>query len=258
LSRGSGVSQGQALDHDLHAQVGHVPAAVGDDVVEQHLQVGVDRVVPVLLLVEVLGEDLDVAGLVHHLGGRVVLGVDPRHGLDDLGRAQQGALLTVHELAQRPVVGLDGEADPLVLGPLLERGAGDVLLELGELHALEGGVLLEVDLGVPGEVGLAVPLRALGLLVELVERRPGALLVVPREDGVGVVLDRVDDLVHVGVADGEDRLEVVDLVPTDQLTVAGVLVKRHCEPPRAFGLGLPCVDNDHYPRPRRPSEEIGV
>ena len=29
----------EALDHDLHAEVGHVPAAVGDDVVEQHLQV---------------------------------------------------------------------------------------------------------------------------------------------------------------------------------------------------------------------------
>ena len=27
--------EGQALDHDLHAEVGHVPAAVGDDVVEQ-------------------------------------------------------------------------------------------------------------------------------------------------------------------------------------------------------------------------------
>jgi hypothetical protein len=28
--------QRQALDHDLHAQVGHVPAGVADDVVEQH------------------------------------------------------------------------------------------------------------------------------------------------------------------------------------------------------------------------------
>ena len=35
----------QALDHDLHAEVGHVPAAVVDDVVEQQAEVRVDRVV---------------------------------------------------------------------------------------------------------------------------------------------------------------------------------------------------------------------
>ena len=28
----------EALDHDLHAEVRHVPAAVGEDVVEQHLR----------------------------------------------------------------------------------------------------------------------------------------------------------------------------------------------------------------------------
>ena len=67
----------------------------------------------------------------------------------------------------------------------------------------------------PRQVGLAVPLRGLGLLVELVERRAGALLVVPGEDGVGVVLDGVDGLVDVGVRDGEDRLEVVDVGAAD-------------------------------------------
>ena len=69
-----------------------------DDVVEQQPEVGVHRVVARELLVEVLGEHLDVAGLVHHLGGGVVLGVDPRDRLDDLGRAQQRTLLAVHEL----------------------------------------------------------------------------------------------------------------------------------------------------------------
>ena len=43
----------EALDHDLHAEVGHVPAGVGDDVVEQHLEVRVDRVVTRQLGVEV-------------------------------------------------------------------------------------------------------------------------------------------------------------------------------------------------------------
>src|ERR1035441_1342659 len=36
--------QGQSFDQHLHAEVGHVPAAVRDDVVEQALEVGVQRV----------------------------------------------------------------------------------------------------------------------------------------------------------------------------------------------------------------------
>ena len=92
--------EGQALDHHLHAEVGHVPAAVVDDVVEQHPQVGVDLVLAAELLVEVAGEHLDVAGLVDDLRAGVQLGVVPRHGLDDLGGAQQRALLAVQELAE--------------------------------------------------------------------------------------------------------------------------------------------------------------
>ena len=116
---------------------------------------------------------------------------------------------------------------------------------LGELHALQLRVLLQVDLGVPRQVGLAVPLGVLGLLVQLVERRPGALLVVPGEDGVGVVLDRVDRLVDVGVGDREDRLEVVDLVAADDFGVGGVLVERHGTPSVGW-LGR--SDNGHYRR----------
>jgi hypothetical protein len=79
--------QRQTFDHDLHAQVGDVPAGVRDYVVEQHPQMGVDRILARHLLVQVPAKHLDVAGLVHHLGGGVVLGVDPRNGLDDAGRA---------------------------------------------------------------------------------------------------------------------------------------------------------------------------
>jgi hypothetical protein len=145
----------EALDHDLHAQVGHVPAAVVDDVVEQQPEVGVERVVPVELGVEVLGEHLDVAGLVHHLGRGVVLGVDPRHRLDDLRRADQRTLLAVHELAEGPVVGLDAEVDPLLLAPLLERAcrprrSGEALPVGAVLHEVVDEHLLDVDLGVPG------------------------------------------------------------------------------------------------------------
>ena len=84
-----------------------------------------------------------------------------------------------------------------------------------------GDDLLEVDLGVPRQVGRGVPLADLGLLVELAQRRPGER-VVPREDGVGVVLDGVLDLVDVGVGDGEDGLDVVDLGAADDLVVVVV------------------------------------
>ena len=113
----------QTFDHYLHPQVGHVPSWVGDDLVEEHLEVGVDRVVPRQLLVEIAGEHLHVPGLVHHLGGGVVLGVDPRDGRDDLGRAEQGALLAVEELRQRPVLRLHPEPEPLIRAP---RGHGAV------------------------------------------------------------------------------------------------------------------------------------
>ena len=49
--------------------------------------------------------DLDVARLVHHLGGAVhELGLEPRHAVDDLRGGQQRALLTVEELAELPRV----------------------------------------------------------------------------------------------------------------------------------------------------------
>lgn len=91
----------QTLDQDLHAKVGHVPTRVAEHVVEQRAQVRVDRVRR-LDLVEVAGVRLDVAGLVHDLRRRVVLRVDVGDGLHDLGGADQGALLTVEELAELP------------------------------------------------------------------------------------------------------------------------------------------------------------
>ena len=161
-----------------------------DDVVEQHLQVRVDRVVTRELLVEVPGEHLDVAGLVHHLRRRVVLRVDPRHGLDDLRGADQRALLAVEELRERPVLALDAELDPLVVGPRLERRAleveptreraVDVRLPRSRAPARPGRPASR-----PVEVGGRVPLRRLRLLVQLDERL-ARLLVVPREQRVGV------------------------------------------------------------------------
>ena len=167
--------EGQALHHDLHAEVGHVPPAVLDDVVEQQLQVGVDRVVARQLVSRYLAKTSTWrASSITWVDG-VVLGVDPRHGLDDLGGADQRALLAVHELAERPVLALDAELEPLLVAPLLERRAGDGRCRRRSRRsatALAGDDLLLVDVGVPRQVGLAVPLRRLGLLVELV-RAPG-------------------------------------------------------------------------------------
>ena len=88
---------------------------------------GVDPVLARHLLVEVLGEHLDVAGLVHHLRRRVVLGVDPRHRLDDPRGAQQRALLAVQELGQQRVLHLDADLGPLLLAEVLDRRVLDLL-----------------------------------------------------------------------------------------------------------------------------------
>ena len=105
-----------------------------DDVVDQELERGVHRVVAVELRVEVPGEHLDVAGLVHHLRRRVVLGVDPRDGLDDLRGADERALLAVEELAHPPVERLDRELRPLALGPRLQRRAVELDETLAEVR----------------------------------------------------------------------------------------------------------------------------
>ena len=183
----------------------------------------VHRIVTRELLVEVLGEDLDVARLVHDLGRRVVLGVDPRDRLDDLGRAEQRALLAVHELRQQPVLVLDPELQEALVVPLLERGAGQgggVPLHLGGVGLRVGHHdLLLVDLDRPVQVGLRVPLRLLGLLVELVELRLGALFVVPGELGRAVVGHLVVALFVVLADDAHHRLHVVDALAADQLEV---------------------------------------
>ena len=134
----------------------------------------VDRVVPRELLVEVLREHLDVARLVDHLRRGVVLGVDPRHGLDDAGGAQQRALLTVQELREEPVLTLDLQLHPLVLGPVFERRSPQVdrVAEVRDVFAIHVGEreLFLVDRNRPVEIGRHVPLRGLRLLVQLAQR----------------------------------------------------------------------------------------
>src|SRR5438270_3936978 len=165
--------QCQSLDEDLHPEVGDVPAAVTDRVLQEAGQVAVDRVDQPDLLVEVPAVHLDVAGLVDRLGGGVELRVDVRHRLHDLGDRDERPLLAVHELAEPP---------------RLELPVGQVLL-------------LSVELVPPGrtEEGVRLvrhPDRAVGvhLLVPVQPVRPdplpaGALVVQPQQllPALGVV-----------------------------------------------------------------------
>jgi len=203
--------QGETLDHDLHAQISEVPARVVDDVVEQHLEVRVDRVTAAQLLVEVAGEHFHMARLVDHLRAGVQLGVIPRHGLGDLGGADERTLLAVEELRERPLSALDAELEPLFVAPLRQRRlcvpvGVDAVTDEGLVF---GDGLFDVDVHVPRKIGGAVPLAGLGLLIQLAQLRAGQR-VIPREDRVGVVLHHVLDLVRVDERRGEDRLDVVD------------------------------------------------
>ena len=91
-----------AFDQHLHAEVGEVPARVAQRVVEQLLQVRIDRVDEVELLVQQARVRLDVARLVDDLRRGVELGVDGRHLLHDLRGADERALLAVQELRELP------------------------------------------------------------------------------------------------------------------------------------------------------------
>ena len=120
---GGGVAQQpergerEALDQHLHAEVGHVPAAVGQRGREQRLQMRVDRVDQLDLFLQEAGVRLGVASLVHGLRARVELRVKIRHALDDAGRADHRALLAVQELAELP---RDEVLEHLVLVALAE------------------------------------------------------------------------------------------------------------------------------------------
>jgi len=114
--------QRQPLDEHLHAQVGHVPAAVADHVLEQGLQAGVDGIGEPELLVEEATVGLHVARLVDDLGGRVELAVDVGNCLDDLAGADQRALLAVHELGVAPGCVVTPHVDPVTLAETLPDG----------------------------------------------------------------------------------------------------------------------------------------
>ena len=95
-------AQRQALDHDLHAEELHVPAAIGHEGIDHDVEVLIDLVELVELLRQVGVEDLHVPAFVDHLRAPEELGVEPGHRLGDLRGGEQRALLSVEELAQHP------------------------------------------------------------------------------------------------------------------------------------------------------------
>jgi hypothetical protein len=88
--------------------------------------------------------------------------------------------------------------------------------EQAEFDALRlAGDLLDVDVDRPVEVGLAVPHRGLGLLVELREARSGAG-VVPGEHCVAADPGRVRDVAEGALVVPEDGLDVVDVLTAEE------------------------------------------
>ena len=150
---------------------------------------------------QVPGEDLGVAGLVHRLRGRVVLGIDPRDRLDDLGRREHGALLAVHELAEAGREELDRDLRELAIRPRRDRRTGHAGRRSHQLHhrRVGGHECFRIDLGRPVQLGHAVPLRRVGLVVER-DQLLALALVAPRVDGRSVIGDQRDRRSHLGRA----------------------------------------------------------
>ena len=172
-----------------------------------------DRVLAVELLVQVLGEDLDVSGFIHRLGCGVELGVDGGHLLRHLGGREECSLLAVEDLAQEVAEQLECVGLVLVVRPGVHRRRGIGVRELAcqqDLRVVCPEVvrhLVLVDVRGPVEVGADIPLGPLRLLVErhqlLVPR-----LVVPGVPRLATLFDQVLGLVRRG---DEDRVDVVDV-----------------------------------------------
>jgi hypothetical protein len=129
--------------------------------------------------------NLDVARFVGGLLRGVELRVDVRDAVDELAGHHERALLAVHELAQRvrqhrvakPAHLLGREAIPVLGAVERHDGIGDVLG-------------FGIDRDRPVDVGLRVPLRELGFVVE-VSQPFFARRVVPRVTGLVLRVERL-------------------------------------------------------------------
>ncbi len=174
----------QPFDQHLHAEIGHIPAPVAQRLLEQVLERIGDRIGRLELLVDQPLVALDMAGLVHHLGGGIELGVHVRHGVDDLGRRDQRALLAVHELTDRMALQVEAQPVPLLLGHLVPEGRA---VDRDGLVRHPHRVLLEQLLR-PVDPCRGVPLLLLTLLVEI-QQIGRAVLVFPVEGNLGGAIE---------------------------------------------------------------------
>src|SRR5690606_41802464 len=60
--------QGKALDNDLHADKLQVPARFGENLVEQHFQVFIDRIKDADLFLQVASNNFNKEGLIIQIG----------------------------------------------------------------------------------------------------------------------------------------------------------------------------------------------
>ena len=183
--------QREALDEDLHAEIGHVPAPVGQHRLQERLEPRRDRVGDAELLVQQPRVRLHVARLVHHLRGRIELRVQIGDGLDDPGGGHQRTLLAVHELREGLRLLVVSQVDLLLVRHLVpERRAEDRDQPVVDLLGI-----LRVEVLRPVDAGGRVPLLLLALVVE--RQQPGPLvLVLPGEGRLGLAGQCPAGLLH--------------------------------------------------------------
>ena len=107
-----------------------------------------------------------MASLVDHLGGGVELPVHVRNRLDELATTEQGSLLAVQELGERPGGATRRKLLPLLIRERLDEVVAGKALS-ARVHDVPDSFL--VDLEIPRDVRRGVPLLLLGLLVEIAQ-----------------------------------------------------------------------------------------
>ncbi len=183
--------QRQPLDENLHPEVRHVPPPIGEHRLEQRLQTGRDRIGDTELVVQQTRVGLDVARLVHHVCGRVELGIEVRRHLHDAGGGHERPLLTVHELRERLRLLVVSQVHALLVRELLpDRRAEDRDQPVVDLLRI-----LRIEILRPVDAHGGVPLLLLALVVEA-EQPLALVLVLPGERRLRLAGQRPAGLLH--------------------------------------------------------------
>ncbi len=174
--------QREPLDKHLHAEVRHVPSRVAQDLIEQHLERRRDRINDIELFVQQALVDLDMARLIHHLGGGIELRLDIGDLLDDLRGANQRALLAMEEL--RKIVGL--RMTPQVGLFLFGQALPDRRAEDGKILVGQFLGIFRIQIERPIDAVARVPLLLFALLIEAMQGR-AAVFIFPFEAALEIL-----------------------------------------------------------------------